>query len=98
MSTTSKKSRLTMSGKHAKSEDENDFEAAEKGIQFDQQWRESFDRAEQKREGGVGAYAPDRGGWGGPQPPRRGGEGSFSGAGAPTHTPSKEYFWCKANP
>lgn len=65
-----------MSGKHSKDQStvETDFEAAQKGIEFDQQWQESFDRAEQKREDGIGAYAPDKRDWAAPKPPERRGK------------------------
>lgn len=45
-------------GKHGKDQStvETDFEAAQKGIEFDTQWQESYDRAEEKKEEGIYPY------------------------------------------
>lgn len=44
--------------KHAKDQStvETDFEAAQKGIEFDLQWQESYDRAETKKDNNEYPY------------------------------------------
>ena len=44
--------------KHGKNQntEEIDFEAAQKGIEFDTQWQDSYDRAKEKEDEGTYPY------------------------------------------
>jgi len=46
-------------GKHSGNQDNNESELQAKADEFDAQWQDSFDRAEQKRENGEYPYDLD---------------------------------------